>query len=360
MSHEVESMFSVREAPWHIRQTGDRTLVADEYPDNWDEARRMAGLLWEPRKVPVYAGAKILQRGEEIPEDVRDRFEIVAELADGARVVQEREDSFSFVERDDTNERLAVVNSTLPLISHAQMGELVEAFTEQWRKAGAKVMFETAGSLRGGKCVWVLVRLDEPFVVPGDTTESANYPFGMLTNWHDGTGSCKFAPTNVRIVCMNTCSYADMLAEQTGHQVIIRHSGDIALKIDDAKKTLQAMRDDAADWRDVATKLAAAHVDEHVVTEFVADFIPMPDGATERMRNSRETARATFRKFYESPFTGVPETAYGLFMAATEYLDHARRYADADTYLTRTLVKPQPAKAAALAKIRELVPALGA
>lgn len=358
MSHEVESMFSVREAPWHIRQTGDRTLVADEYPDNWDEARRMAGLLWEPRKVPVYASARILQRGDTMPEGVA--YDVVAELPDGARVVQERVDEYEIVERDDTGGRLAVVNSSFPLISHAQMGELAESFTEQWRKAGAKVSYETAGSLRGGRCVWLLVRLDEPFVVPGDTTESANYPYGMLTNWHDATGSCKFAPTNVRIVCMNTCSYADMLADQSGHQVIIRHSGDVTLKIEDAKATLQAMRDDAATWRETATKLAAAHVDEHVVQEFVADFIPMPDGATERMRNSRETARATFRKFYESPFTGVPETAYGLFMAATEYLDHARRYADADTYLTRTVVKPQPAKAAALAKIRELVPALAA
>lgn len=355
MAHEIDTMMSVRERPWHKHLTGDATRVFEMYPRDWDQARTWAGLDWEPRKVPVYAGARILPRGEELPSD---RFEIVAELADGARVVQERVDEYSLVERDDTGARLAVVNSQLPLISHTQMGELAEAFTEGWRKAGAQVCYETAGSLKGGRGVWALLRLDEPFQIPGD--DSATYPYGLITNWHDGSGACKFIPTTVRVVCWNTMSMADARAEGTGHQIIIRHTGDVALKIEEAKKALEAIRANSMEWQTEATKLAAVEISDDVVANFLDDFIPMPDGCTELMRSKRTTARQAFMKLYTSPFTGTPGTAYGLFQASTEYLDHVRAYQTPDTYLSRTLIKPQPAKAAALAKIRELVPALAA
>lgn len=354
--HEIDTMMSVRDRPWHKHLTGDATRVIDEYPESWQEARDLAGFGgWEPKKVGVYGGAVILQRGADLPAG----FEIVAELADGARVVQEPVPEYSRVVRDDTGASLGVVNSGMPLISHVQMGELAEAFTEGWRKAGAKVCYETAGSLKGGGTVWALMRLDEPFQIPGD--DSVTYPYGLLINSHDGTGACKFLPTTVRVVCWNTMSMADARADASGHQVIIRHTGDVNIKLEQAKETLSAIRSNAADWQAIATQMAAVEISADVVTRFVADFIPMPDGAQGTMRTNRETARAAFDKLYNSPFTATEKpTAYRLFQAATEYLDHVRRYKTPDTYLTRTLVKPQKEKAAALAAIRKLVPALAA
>lgn len=353
--HEIDTMMSVRERPWHKHLTGDATRVIDEYPETWGDARTIAGLDWEPKKLAVYAGAKILQRGDDVPAG----SEIVAELPDGARVIQELVPEYSRVVRDDTGASLGVVNSEMPLISHAQMGELAEAFTEGWRAAGAKVCYETAGSLKGGRSVWALMRLDEPFQIPGD--DSATYPYGLLINSHDGTGSCKFIPTTVRVVCWNTMSMADASAEATGHQVIIRHTGNVDIKIEEAKKTLAAIRANAAEWETLATRMATFEISDDIVAQFVADFIPMPDGAVGVMRTNREKARAAFDKLYNSPFTATEKpTAYRLFQAATEYLDHVRRYTTPDTYLTRTLVKPQKEKAAALAAIRTLVPALAA
>lgn len=366
MSHEIDSMFSVREMPWHAAQTMNmkrndgetaRTIILDKSPENWDEVRKVGGFAWEPRKSAMYGPARILQRGDQLPEG----FEIVAELPDGGRVVQEVIDGWSMVERDDDNRRLGVVRASMPLISHAQMGDLVEAFTAEWRKAGASVVYETAGVLGEGQTVWALVRLDEPFTIPGD--DSATYPYFAIKNNHDGTGACKGMPTNIRIVCANTCSMADLAADQTGHQVIIRHVGDeasIEQRIEEAKATLAAIRANSMEWRAIATDLAGQSISDTVLRDFVADFIPMPDGATDRMRTSRMNARAKFMELYESPFTGMPGNAYGLFSTAVEYLDHMRRTNSGDTYLSRTILKAEPAKARALAKIRELVPALGA
>src|SRR5215472_5475618 len=43
MPANVESMFSVREMPWHR----EGTVLAD-YPGDRDEARKLAGLDWDP------------------------------------------------------------------------------------------------------------------------------------------------------------------------------------------------------------------------------------------------------------------------------------------------------------------------
>ena len=60
-------------------------------------------------------------------------------------------------------------------------------------------------------------------------------------------------------------------------------------------------------------------------------------------------ARRQFRTFY----TGVHNetthgTALGLVNTAVEYLDHARGYRNTDTYLGRTILKPEAMKAKAV------------
>ena len=50
MPANVESMFSVRQMPWHR----EGTVLAD-YPGSWDQARQLAGLDWDPITTEVYA-----------------------------------------------------------------------------------------------------------------------------------------------------------------------------------------------------------------------------------------------------------------------------------------------------------------
>ena len=43
MPANVESMFSVRQMPWHREGT-----ILTDYPGDWAEARTLAGLDWDP------------------------------------------------------------------------------------------------------------------------------------------------------------------------------------------------------------------------------------------------------------------------------------------------------------------------
>ena len=60
MPANIESMFSVRQMPWH--QEG--TILAD-YPGSWAEARTLAGLDWDPVTTEVYAVTGINPDGTE-------------------------------------------------------------------------------------------------------------------------------------------------------------------------------------------------------------------------------------------------------------------------------------------------------
>lgn len=127
------------------------------------------------------------------------------------------------------------------------MGELLEPYSQAWRQAGADVKFETAGSVRGGDLVWALVRLDEPAYVPDD--DSPTYPFAALLNAHDGSAACRLTSTSIRIVCWNTWKMAEAEDERNAHAVVLRHSGNVEARLDDAKASLADRRDDAKEWQ---------------------------------------------------------------------------------------------------------------
>ncbi len=66
-------------------------------------------------------------------------------------------------------------------------------------------MDETAGSLHGGRRVWMLARIPAEYRAgPGDLVR----PYVLLTNTHDGTQAFRMIPTKVRVVCQNTLNLA--------------------------------------------------------------------------------------------------------------------------------------------------------
>lgn len=374
--------FSVRQPMWHRQGT-----ILEDYPTDWADARAKAGLLWEPtyadlfvqQVVPALCILCLADLGSaHTPECTAVAHDI---MANPPRVVAEQctplggvpvrsvrdaadhvtgllvhvpASGHQAIVRDDTWATLATPTDSFKLIQHSQMGELLDAYTESWRKAGAEVKFETAGSVRGGAMVWALVWLDEPYTVQGDT--SPTYPFAALLNAHDGSAACKLLPTQVRIVCWNTWKAAEAEGERTGNQLVLRHSGNVDARLEAAKASLGTMRDEAKAWELLANDLAGINVNDDVVRTFLDEFIPIPEGATERTRNDRESRRSLFRGLLaESPTCAdLAPSAYQLVQAAGEYLDHLRPFRSQDTYLARTMFSNEPIKGGAVKLVRQL------
>jgi phage/plasmid-like protein (TIGR03299 family) len=351
--------FSVREPMWH-----GEGLVLDTWPADWPEARTLAGLEWEPQPEPVFT--KRLLTAAQIDALSSEDEVIDYYVLTGADVVATADPDREFpvmvtaeghqaITRSDTGEVLGVPTGAYSAITHEQMGEIIEAVLE----ADSNVKFETAGSCRDGRQVWALARLDEPYSVPGD--DSAIYPFLALTNSHDGSAACKLVYTDVRVVCWNTWNAASEQGERHGAQHVFRHTGNTAERIAEAKATLAQLREDSKQTRLLFEHLAQQPVDAHQVKTFEELFLPSPrdvgEQCTDRVHNNVVRARGTWRSLYEGAITteGIRGNAYGLLQSATEYLDHVRSFRTRDTYMGRTLLRPEGLKAKALGLVNDVL-----
>ena len=160
MSANVESMFYAgREKPWH----GLGTQV-DEAPTSAD-ALRLAGLDWKVERKPIQVcgGRKV------------DNFFANVRSSDGAV--------------------LGVVSDRYQVVQNAEAFAFTDALIE------GEVRYETAGSLMGGRKIWLLAKLPDREIV-GDKTE----PYLCFSNTHDGSGAIRvclaiFRPSFMRRGC---------------------------------------------------------------------------------------------------------------------------------------------------------------
>lgn len=325
MSHYFESGFCVRQPSWHKQE-----MLLEDYPNDWADARQKAGLTWEPQAEPYYR---------------KD--------ADGLYVpIPGRQ----IITRNDSGAFLGETSDGFELFSHESMGGLMEAFL----KTRSTLKFESAGSVQDGRHVWALAYLDEPFVVAGDTTET--FPYLVLLNNHDGTGSVKATYTSVRVVCWNTYSAASMQGDSHGHQHVFRHTAGMNGRIEEAKAAIAEMEDDQQAWKTLAAELFEMKLtdEEAALRHFMFDFpglaSPGEHGkpASDRVEENVAKARKVFRSLYMDSETnaGQAPTALRLVNTAVEFLDHARGFRNQDTYLNRTLLKSEPLKALAVKKAR--------
>lgn len=339
--------FSVREPMWH---RGGK--IADDYPESWEAAREWAGLMWEPelvdagymRRLPADFRCPVcgVGIGELHTAECIDTGTLPAEVytnANGTRLVI----------RNDDGRVLGPVTDKFGLVPHKAMGEIIEAVLESEK---GKVKFETAGSCGKvpGQQVWALAYLDEPVAVAGDDTET--YPFLAFLNNHDGGGAAKLTFTNVRVVCWNTYNAASMQGERSGNQFVFRHSANVMERIEEAKNALRGLRDSAAEWVKLAAELNLLRVDVDAINDFTIRFLPEPPAGTFSKLVAANIARdrSSFKLLHDTSATteGHRGTVLGLVDAAVEYLDHVRGYQNRDTYLRRTLLRPEPLKASAL------------
>jgi phage/plasmid-like protein (TIGR03299 family) len=322
--------------------------VLDEYPDNWDEARKLAGLEWEPELRPVVeitcGECSHVLTTDDLTVGVCGqclstsyRYNVVPEAQ---RVI-----------RNDTGKHLGTVGEQFSLVTHAEMGEVLEALA----KSDSAVKFETAGSVRDGRQVWALAFLDEPEKIAGDDSET--YPFLAVLNSHDGTGAMKVVNTSVRVVCWNTYRAADMEGERTGRQFTFRHVGKVSERLDEAKLAIRGTREAHRRWVEMANRLASFRIDAAAVETFVYLTIPEPpaDIISPRVRSNIESDRGVLRGMINGVQNDAHRgTALGLVEAGVEYLDHGRRYMSRGTLMNRTLLRPEPLKAAVVKNALEV------
>lgn len=276
MAANVETMFSVREKPWH----GLGAIVM-EAPTSAD-ALRLAGLDWNVVQEPIYTDFNEPIEGYKANVRDSDR-KVLGVVSDRYKVVQNT-DAFSF-----TDELL-----------------------------GKGVRYETAGSLQEGKKVWLLARLPREYIIAGERIS----PYLVFSNTHDGSGSVKVAITPVRVVCNNTLNLALSTAKRSFSMI---HTGNIQDKIQEAKDTL-FMAEEYMDCLGIEfEQLRRQKMTDEQVKEYIELLLPMEKEPTDIQRKNIVRLRKDMEKrYYDAPdLQKVGNNAYRFINAVSDFATHS-------------------------------------
>ena len=268
MSANVETMMYVREKPWH----GLGAEVAD--------ALRLAGLDWNVRQEGVFD-----ERGAAIPgykANVRESDgSFLGVVGDRYRIVQ-NEDAFRFTDN---------------LI-------------------GGEVRYETAGSLRGGRQIWLLARMPERKVA-GDEVE----PFLCFTNAHDGSSGIKVCMTPVRVVCNNTLNVALNTAKRTWS---MRHTESVHERLNEARDCLFRAREYMDALSEYADAAANKTLRDDEIREILDELFPAADRATDREKANVQKCKLLCPRH--------PEISWGAINAMSDLVSHSMPHRNTRNY----------------------------
>lgn len=276
MAANVESMFYVRETPWH----GLGTKVKEAPASN--DALILAGLNWQVLQEPIFTAASEPIEGYKVNVRDSDR-KVLGVVTDRYKVIQNNE-AFAF-----TDELL-----------------------------GEGVRYETAGSLQGGKKVWLLAHMPREYIISGEQIS----PYLVFSNTHDGSGAIKVALTPIRVVCQNTLNLALAKANRCWSMI---HTGDIHEKMQEARDTLLRAENYMQELGQEFENLRMKKLSDRQVTEYIEILLPLEDNSTpQQTKNIRKLREDMKMRYFDAPdLQHVGKNAYRFVNAVSDFATHA-------------------------------------
>jgi phage/plasmid-like protein (TIGR03299 family) len=288
MTAEVESMFSLKEVPWH----GLGRIL--DNPPTTEEAIRCAGLDWEVKLVPLTAKLD----GEEL-QDI-DRWATV---------------------RATDRKVLGTVGGTYRPLQNVDAFKFFQPALD-----AGEAHLETAGSLREGRRVWVLARLkqDPIEIVPGDAVMS----YILLSNGHDGSMAVRAGFSSIRVVCANTLAAAH--EGQASKLLRVRHTENTAKTLDEVRDIMDLGRREFVASTEKMRALARKGVNVEDLKEYVRlVFQPKVTMTTETEQKAKcDRLMGKIIPLFEvgrgNDMPGVKGTMWAAYNAVNEYLGWER------------------------------------
>ena len=276
MAANVETMFYVRETPWH--GLGTRVMEAPGSED----ALELAGLNWKVRQEPIYTDNNLLIPGYKA--NVRDLDDkVLGVVTDRYKVVQ-NDEAFAFTD-----------------------GLL-----------GEGVRYETAGALLDGRKVWILARMPREFIINGEQIS----PYLVFSNTHDGSGAIKVAVTPIRVVCNNTLNLALSTAKRSWSMV---HTGDVQGKMEEAKQTLFMAEKYMSRLGREFENLRKIELTDRQVMDDIKLLLPYENEDNSlHVRNINRLREDMQKRYFDAPdLKDVGNNAYRFVNAVSDFATHS-------------------------------------
>lgn len=284
MAHEVETMMYVKDAPWH----GLGTYVGDS-PIPASEAIVKAGLDWTVKLNGLFC------------------YNIATCGYDAV-------DGHSAIVREFDSKILGVVGSRYEPIQNIEVFNFADSLVEE-----GEVLYHTAGSLKGGRVVWMLAKIQyDGQLIIGDSNDVVD-KYLLFTTSHDGSKALRCLFTTVRVVCNNTLNIA-MKASKEG--MYIKHCGNLFEKRKEARRVLGIANQEFEIFKRKADILQRQQLPyQQMYDVFLQNIVP---GDTAKAANIRGEIATLFVSGRGQKQEGVANTAWAALNAVTEYADYYR------------------------------------
>jgi phage/plasmid-like protein (TIGR03299 family) len=181
-----------------------------------------------------------------------------------------------------------------------------------------------AGQLRGGETIFGCMELEGMDIsVPGDDGELK--PYLLIVNSFGGfTPFCGIL-AYVRPVCQNTFQMA--YGTKTPHRFAIRHTGTLDGKLAMARDALGIAFRHTAETKEAIDRLAMARIVDAQVQELFETVVwPLNPDAPQGMKDNSNASKAFSNYLTSETIDGIRGTAWGVYNAVTEYVDHLTEY----------------------------------
>ena len=228
MAHLVETMAYAGEVPWHGL---GKKVPADLSPE---QMLVTAGLNWEVEKKPLFYEVD----GHKFPSGQN-------------ALVRSSDDSL-----------LTVVSNDWKPVQNSTAFEFFDDFV----KSG-EMQMHTAGSLKNGKIVWALAKINESFdLFKGDQVDS----YLLFTNPHEFGRSIDVRFTPVRVVCNNTLTMS--LASESDNHVKINHRTEY--NAENVKELLGIAKEKLARYKEMASYLGSKRAEGTELSHYFNRVFP--------------------------------------------------------------------------------------
>jgi phage/plasmid-like protein (TIGR03299 family) len=283
--HNVETMFSAKETPWHRLGTVTPDVLTAK------EAITTAGLDWTVSKRSLLTFDSKLDYTLKVP-------------------------NYYSIARDTDDKVLGVVGNRYTPVQNYEAFKFLDAIVDS-----DDAKYETAGSLNGGTDVFILVNMSSIF---GNLTDSDTImPYMLLSNNHTGRYSLKLTMTPIRVVCQNTLRLA-LSSRNIQQQVSLRHTSSIEGKEYNVRNVLQIAENYFTAFNSEVEQLIQQSVTDIQFAEIVDTLFPKAEwknaksnASYTRMENTREQIVSDISKnYYGEKHTG---TAWGVINAFNSY-----------------------------------------
>jgi len=175
--------------------------------------------------------------------------DVYAYYGEHERPMWTRIDGKRAIIREGAPEAFGIVSDDYVPFQNSDLADLIDAVAGPDAAA-----VETAGSLHGGRRVWMALRTSQFDIGGVDPVNT----YALFATGHDGKTGIRVLPTPVRVVCWNTFRASGA----TGTAGLsIAHRGDLRASISAARDVLTGKVPAAIDaWRSTATNLASIQV----------------------------------------------------------------------------------------------------